>query len=127
MGFETKNLFKIHHIPKFSIALFKSFMAPLLVYFATVGNIIMFLCAWAFYYFEKPTNPQVGSYGDALWWAICTVSTVGYGDIFPITALGRIIGAFLIIFGVMFFLAFTAGMVSIMFTLIAVEQDTASK
>ena len=123
MSFKKKDLFKVHHIPKFSIALLKSFMAPLLVYFATVGNIIMFLCAYAFYYFEKDVNSQVKSYGDALWWAICTVSTVGYGDIFPLTSMGRITGAFLIIFGVMFFLAFTAGMVSVMFTLIATESD----
>ncbi len=123
MIFKGKNLFKPHHhIPKYSIALLKTLMTPLLVYFAAVGNIIMFLTAYAFYYFEKDVNDQVSTYWDALWWAICTVSTVGYGDIVPITGPGRIAGAILIISGVMFFLGFTAVLVSLMSTLIAKEQ-----
>ena len=100
--------FKPHHIPRFSIILFKLVKTPLLVYFTMVGNIVMFLSAYVFFFFEKNINDQVNSYWDALWWALCTVSTVGYGDIVPITGQGRITGAFLIIFGVMFFLGFMA-------------------
>ncbi|WP_299010428.1 potassium channel family protein [uncultured Shewanella sp.] len=40
---------------------------------------------------------------DAIWWAIVTISTVGYGDYFPITPLGHLIGALVIICGVSFF------------------------
>ena len=107
-------MLKPHHIPKFSLALIKSLNTPLLAYFAAVGNGIMFLAAWGFYHFESGINPNVGSYWDALWWAICTVSTVGYGDIFPMTGMGRVIGALLIIFGVMFFLSFTAVLATMM-------------
>lgn len=35
-----------------------------------------------------------------LWWAVATLSTVGYGDIYPVTVLGRIFGAVLVLFGV---------------------------
>ena len=123
MHFEKNDLFKPHHhIPKFSIALFQALMTPLLVYFTIVGNIIMFICAYAFYLFEKAVNDQVSTYWDALWWAICTVSTVGYGDVVPITNLGKITTAILIIFGVMFFLGFTATLVSVMLNLIGTEQ-----
>lgn len=118
---EKKNLFKPHHIPKISIALFKTLITPLLVYFTVIGNSIMFLSAYAFYQFEKEVNTQVSSYWDALWWAICTVSTVGYGDIAPLTGLGRITGAFLIIFGVIFFLGFVAALASVLSTLITKE------
>ena len=69
---------------------------------------MMFTAAYAFYYVERDINTQVDSYSNALWWAICTVSTVGYGDIVPLTGFGKIIGAGLIIFGVMFFLSFSA-------------------
>ena len=123
MNFKKEDLFKPHHhIPKFSIALLKSLTTPLLTYFAAIGNIIMLLSAYAFYHFEKTVNAQVNTYWDALWWAMCTVSTVGYGDIAPVTGWGRITGAILIILGVMFFLGFTAVLVSVMPTLIAKEQ-----
>ena len=115
MGYKKTDFFKPHHhIPKLSLALFKALMTPVIAYFTLVGNGIMFLSAYAFYYFERDINAQVNSYWDALWWAICTVSTVGYGDVFPITGLGRIIGAVLIIFGVIFFLGFIAVLVSVL-------------
>jgi len=38
--------------------------------------------------------------GDALWWSLVTVTTIGYGDKFPVTAEGRLIAAALIIFGI---------------------------
>ena len=115
-------MFKPRHIPKFSIGLLKFLTTPLLVYFTVVGNVMMFLAAYAFYYFERDINGQLDSYLDALWWAICTVSTVGYGDIVPMTHLGRLIGAGLIIFGVVFFLSFSAVLASLMATFIVEEQ-----
>jgi voltage-gated potassium channel len=41
------------------------------------------------YYAEHPTNPGFATFGDALWWGIVTLTTVGYGDIVPKTATGR--------------------------------------
>ena len=38
--------------------------------------------------------------GDALWWAIVTITTVGYGDKYPVTALGRLTGVFVMFAGV---------------------------
>ncbi len=102
-----------HHIPSFSLLLIKSLKTPILIYFTLAGNIIMFSSAYIFLHVEKNINPQVENYGDALWWALCTISTVGYGDIYPITGAGRLTGAFLIIVGIMFFLGFTASIVSI--------------
>ncbi len=50
--------------------------------------------AVGFYYAEE----DVEHIGDALWWAVVTISTVGYGDFFPVTTVGRIIGVFLMVF-----------------------------
>ncbi len=94
--------------------LFKSIKTPLIVYFAIAGNIITFSSAYIFYILEHPINPMVRNYFDALWWGMCTVSTVGYGDIYPITTGGRLIGIFLIIVGITFFLSTITVLVTVM-------------
>lgn len=43
---------------------------------------------------------HINSFGDALWWAMSTITTVGYGDVYPVTATGRFIAAMLMIGGI---------------------------
>ena len=52
------------------------------------------------YYAEHPTNPEYKTFGDSLWWAIVTLTTVGYGDIVPETAAGRWAAVFIMVTGV---------------------------
>ena len=49
---------------------------------------------------EHATNPEFKTFGDALWWAIVTLTTVGYGDIVPVTTAGRVDGVMIMIAGV---------------------------
>lgn len=42
------------------------------------------------------------TFGDGIWWAIVTLGTIGYGDIVPHTAWGRVLGSIVIVFGVTF-------------------------
>jgi len=50
---------------------------------------------------ENDLQPEVFENAfSGLWWAISTVTTVGYGDIYPITGIGKILGAFIAILGV---------------------------
>lgn len=55
---------------------------------------------------------RVDSFGDALWWSAATISTVGYGDIYPVTAFGRVIAVFTMIVGVSTFGVVTAKLAS---------------
>ena len=52
------------------------------------------------YYAEHPTNPEFGTVGDALWWGIATLTTVGYGDIVPKTPTGRFAAVAIMITGI---------------------------
>lgn len=49
---------------------------------------------------EKAPDTKVTNVGDAFWWAIVTVTTVGYGDIYPVTLEGKIIAGILMIVGI---------------------------
>jgi voltage-gated potassium channel Kch len=60
---------------------------------------MLLLCSWIAYVAEHPTNKQFATFGDSLWWGIVTLTTVGYGDIVPITEKGRIAGVFLMLTG----------------------------
>jgi voltage-gated potassium channel len=57
---------------------------------------------------REAMGSKIDSFGDALWWAMVTVTTVGYGDTFPVTAEGRTVGTFLIFTGIGLFSTLTA-------------------
>jgi len=78
-----------------------------------ISLFMLFAGSILLYILEKGKNQNIDSYGDALWWGIVTLATVGYGDIFPITLAGRIVGAFVILFGIGFIGLFTASIASI--------------
>ena len=61
---------------------------------------VVFLASVAEYFLEHDVQPQTfGSVPAALWWAVVTLTTTGYGDVVPITPLGRIVAAMVMISG----------------------------
>lgn len=62
---------------------------------------IMLLAASGMYYFERESQPvDFGSIPAAMWWAFATLTTVGYGDVTPITVGGKIFGALITVVGI---------------------------
>jgi len=60
---------------------------------------VLALSIIAFGYIFYVTEPQVKTIEDGIWWALVTVTTVGYGDITPATTLGRFVAGTLMFFG----------------------------
>jgi voltage-gated potassium channel len=81
---------------------------------ATVTLSVVFLSSTTVYYFESTTDDSnILSIWDGIWWAVVTMGTVGYGDKYPITPGGRIVGLLLIFAGVGLMSLFTATIASI--------------
>jgi len=61
---------------------------------------------------EKEANPEAfPSIPQTMWWGVATLTTVGYGDVYPITALGKVLGAVIAVLGVGLF-ALPAGIIA---------------
>lgn len=61
------------------------------VLFLLVTGILLYLSAVGIYYFEHQAQPEnFKSIPHSLWWAVATLTTVGYGDVYPITVGGKL-------------------------------------
>ena len=67
---------------------------------AIVAGSVLTICSLAAYQAENPQNPGFATLGDAFWWGIVTLTTVGYGDITPETHAGRFAGVAVMLTGV---------------------------
>ncbi len=82
--------------------------------FIAVGIVllILVLASSIMYFLENEVQPQTfSSIPKALWWGVATLTTVGYGDIYPVTGLGKFFGAIIEILGVGLF-ALPAGIIA---------------
>lgn len=63
--------------------------------------ILLILASTLMYNIEKNAQPEAfKNIGQAMWWAVATLTTVGYGDIYPVTGIGKILSAFIALLGI---------------------------
>ncbi|MDH5707712.1 MAG: ion transporter [Hylemonella sp.] len=71
-----------------------------LLVFLVAILVLLYLSAFGIYQFEHAAQPEkYASIFDALWWAVATITTVGYGDLYPITTAGRLFTFVILVLG----------------------------
>ena len=86
-------------------------------------NVLLLLASTVAYYAERVAQPLAfGSIPAAMWWAMAALTTVGYGDVVPITPLGRTIGSLMTLFGIVV-IALPTGIVASAFIEEAKRRD----
>ena len=89
----------------------RRFMGPYRgAYIVIVGLASVLMSAILMTVMESGQEGSIQDFGDALWWAVATITTVGYGDMTPVTPEGRAIAAFLMVVGIALFGMLTAGL-----------------
>jgi voltage-gated potassium channel len=74
--------------------------------------VLLVFVSFLMYYVEHKAQPEVfSSVPAAMWWGIITLTTVGYGDVYPITSLGKVLGGFIALLGIGLF-ALPAGILA---------------
>lgn len=77
-----------------------------------VTFVLMILSSTLMYYIEHDDQPeQFASIGDAFWWSVATLTTVGYGDVYPVTGLGKLLSGIIALIGIGF-VALPTGIIS---------------
>jgi voltage-gated potassium channel len=75
---------------------------------AAVGGTLLLGATLAYLAERREADATITSFGDALWWAAVTMTTVGYGDVYPTTPMGRGVAIALMLFGIAALSALTA-------------------
>lgn len=90
-------------------------------------SILVVLSSSLMYFVEHADQPdKFSSIPAAMWWSVMTLTTVGYGDIYPITNLGKVIGALIALIGIGFF-ALPAGLLAASFAEELARQRTRAR
>ena len=85
----------------------------LLAFAVLLSVSIVLLAACGIYYFEREAQPETfGSFFDAMRFTLLTLTTIGYGDVYPITAGGKLLTAFVGVSGSLIGIAFWVAIVS---------------
>jgi len=101
---------------------FKSITKELII-FSILTVFVLYVAAVGIYHFENPVQPeQFPDIFHSMWWAVATLTTVGYGDVYPITGGGKIFSSVVVFVG-LGIVALPAGLIASAFTGIFREKS----
>ena len=104
-AFRLLRLFRLFKLARYSRAIRRFHRAFLIareevILFLVVTVILLYLAAVGIHHFEYEAQPEVfTSLFHSLWWAVTTLTTVGYGDTYPVTVGGRVFTFFILLIG----------------------------
>ena len=76
------------------------------------GGVLLIIASSMMYFIERQAQPDLfGSIPDAIWWGASTLTSVDYGDVYPVTLLGKLMGLFIAVVGIGLF-ALPAGIIA---------------
>ncbi|WP_345750982.1 potassium channel family protein [Microbacterium rhizophilus] len=96
----------------------------IIIYVSGASILLIYVAALAVLDAERGQGGPISTFGDALWWALVTVTTVGYGDYFPVTLVGRAVAAGLMIGGIALIGVVTATLASWIVEKVGEQQKT---
>ena len=78
-----------------------AFRGQVTMYLVTASSMLILIASVAILDVEQDApGALITSFGDAIWWAFVTITTVGYGDLYPVTTAGRLVAAGLMVAGI---------------------------
>jgi len=98
-------LFRLLKLGRYNAATLRFYRALILAreeltLFGAMALILLYLAGVGMYQIEHEAQPEAfASVFDGLWWALCTLTTVGYGDVYPVTAGGKLFTFFILVIG----------------------------
>ena len=125
-------IFRIFKATRFILAVDRLTMAlheiqQELLALVILSLMLVYLAACGIHFFERDAQPEAfGSILDSMWWAVVTLTTVGYGDVFPTTAGGKVFTALVTLVGVGL-IAIPSGLLASVLTEARVERQKAEK
>ncbi|MBT8252533.1 MAG: ion transporter [Flavobacteriaceae bacterium] len=105
-AFRIFRIFRAFKLVRYNKAFYRIHLAARIVkeeviLFLVVTMIFLFLTSAGIYYFENEAQPETfSSIFHSAWWSVVTLTTVGYGDVYPITVGGKIFTFFILLIGV---------------------------
>lgn len=100
-----------------------AFRGRVMVYVAGASLLLIYVAALAVLDAERGTDSSIQTLGEGLWWAFVTITTVGYGDYFPITPTGQLVAVGVMIGGIALIGVVTATLASWIVEKVSAEQE----